>query len=115
MEYSNSDQNLNEICAIYSPKIEEKKGSWLCNLDMDLLGVDVELWGYCNLLIGGIYFKPTVFDEYVSYLNFNGLLDDNNTLIDQYINKYVSEINSSNLEPIENINELDKIFIYRIK
>lgn len=84
-----------EIIAIWSPELDEMKGSFHCDVELNYLGIDCFALGEWSALLSGVYACPEYFTQTVAQLNQHGLLTSEaecDALFDRYLDLATSEI-----------------------
>lgn len=104
LEYSNTIQNRYELIVLFSDKLSKINGSIEIELHVNWLGFDIYYSGYGSQIVEGIYKKPILFNEFIKRLNINGLFNNDEGCIKDYIDKYNKVFLENDLEPM---NDLD--------
>jgi hypothetical protein len=84
-----------EIIAVWSPELEELKGSIAYEKELTYLGLDCFCLGEWSVLLHGVYRKPDEFGWVLERLNEHGLLDaesDCSAVFSRYLELSANEI-----------------------
>ncbi len=100
LDYSNKINHGNEICVVYSQELKKIKPSFITDIRVKWLGVDLYSPSYGSLLRIGIFDFPDRFNEHIDNLNNNGLFEINDSKIDDYFDLFLEYSKKTIVEPL---------------
>ena len=116
LDYSNKNDERNELVAVKSDVLEQTKGTMNCDADIKWVGIDIYCQGYGSLIREGIFKAPEAFSSFKREINNFGLIGIDSDRTDKYVEEYINNASAYNLEEIDIDNKkLDKIIIGKVK
>lgn len=115
LEFSNRDNNHNEIISIYADRFAKYIEPWKLPENSMNLGVDVYQDGFGSLIREGVFNRPDLFSRFVGELNENGIFQDDKNFLEGYCYFYRATQEKHDIEnfPFDEL-PVDIIHVYRM-
>ena len=100
VQFSNLQEEGNELIAVYSETLAKLRGTIVAERDaLQFLGYDVFALGEWSLLADGYFIAHSRFARWDTSININGLFADT-SVIELYINDYMDAARNAIVEPL---------------